>query len=143
MSSKILCATDGSQSAHKAVDYAVSLARDSGSQLTFLTVAHIASVDRGHNVSWDSTVLEAADAQLQTELKSAIELAEKAGLHNVTCASAEGQNVAAAIIDFAEKHGYDHIVTGTVGRTGVARLLIGSVAQAVVAKAHCPVTVIR
>lgn len=143
MNSKILCATDGSHSADKAVDYAVALARDSGGQLTFLTVNHVTSADLTHSMFWDSAMLDAADAQLQAELQSAADKAKSTGLRNVTCATVEGHNIAAAIIAFAEKHGYDHIVTGSVGRTGVARMLLGSIAQEVTAKAHCPVTVVR
>ncbi len=143
MNSKILCTTDGSHSSGKAVDYAVALARDSGGHLTFLTVNHVTSSDLAHSVFWDSAMLEAADAQLQAELQAAFGKAKAAGLRNVSCATVEGHNIAASIIAFAEKHGYDHIVTGSVGRTGVARMLLGSIAQDVIAKAHCPVTVVR
>ncbi|MCK5448496.1 MAG: universal stress protein, partial [Gemmatimonadetes bacterium] len=41
-----------------------------------------------------------------------------------------------------EKHGVDLIVIGTHGRTGVPRLLIGSVAERVVRHASCPVLVV-
>ena len=67
----------------------------------------------------------------------------KAGLDDAKLVTATGRNIAAAIIDYAEKEGYDHIVTGSTGRTGVSRLLLGSVASNVVAKAHSPVTVVR
>lgn len=143
MNSKILCATDGSHSAEKAVAYAIALARQSGGQLTFLTVNHVTDADLSHSLFWDSGMLDAADAQLQTELKAASQSAKSAGLSAVSCATVEGHNIAAAIIKFAEQHGYDHVVTGSVGRTGVARMLLGSIAQDVIVKAHCPVTVVR
>ena len=50
---------------------------------------------------------------------------------------------ARAIVDYADEEGVDHIVIGSHGRTGVTRVLLGSVAEKVVRRAHCPVTVVR
>jgi len=47
------------------------------------------------------------------------------------------------IADFAKKVAADLIVLPSHGRTGLARLLIGSVAERVVRLAHCPVLVLR
>jgi nucleotide-binding universal stress UspA family protein len=47
------------------------------------------------------------------------------------------------IADFAEQAGADLIVLPSHGRTGLTRLLIGSVAERVVRLAHCPVLVLR
>lgn len=43
------------------------------------------------------------------------------------------------IVSYASRHGIDVIVMGTHGRTGVSRALLGSVAEAVVRRASCPV----
>ena len=50
---------------------------------------------------------------------------------------------AQAISETAEKEGCDLIVMGTHGRTGLTRLLMGSVAEAVVRKAKCPVLTVK
>ncbi len=50
---------------------------------------------------------------------------------------------AAAIVELAEKEDADLIVMGTHGRTGLARLLMGSVAEVVVRRAPCPVLTYR
>lgn len=47
------------------------------------------------------------------------------------------------IVKFAEENGYDQIIVGSLGISGITRILLGSVAQEVVRKAHCPVTVFR
>lgn len=47
------------------------------------------------------------------------------------------------VVDFAEKLGAELIVMPSHGRSGVKRLLIGSVAERVVRLAHCPVLVMR
>ncbi|WP_435346497.1 universal stress protein [Haloarchaeobius sp. HRN-SO-5] len=50
---------------------------------------------------------------------------------------------ARSINEYAEDHDVDHIVIGSHGRTGVGRILLGSVAETVVRRAPCPVTVVR
>lgn len=47
------------------------------------------------------------------------------------------------IVDVADDWNADLIVVGSHGRTGLDRLLMGSVAQSVVAHAHCSVEVVR
>jgi nucleotide-binding universal stress UspA family protein len=44
-----------------------------------------------------------------------------------------------AIVKLADEEHVDMIVLGTHGRTGLARLLMGSVAEAIVRRANCPV----
>jgi nucleotide-binding universal stress UspA family protein len=53
------------------------------------------------------------------------------------------KSVIAEIVDYAENNNIDLIVIGTRGRSGVRRLLLGSVASGVVTYAHCPVLVIK
>lgn len=140
---KILCATDGSIASAKAVDVAVGLASQLGAALAFVTVERVTAETAANSAFWDSQVLDAAAAQTHRDLSAAQAKARAAGLTQVQCVTTQGGNVAAALIDYAEKHGFDHIVTGSLGRTGLARLMLGSVAADVVAKAHCPVTVVR
>jgi nucleotide-binding universal stress UspA family protein len=53
--------------------------------------------------------------------------------------------VVPAIVDYAEKNKVDLIITGTKGRrrSGLAKLLLGSVASGIVTYANCPVMVIK
>ena len=48
-----------------------------------------------------------------------------------------------AIVEYAEEHDIDRIVMGSHGRSGVSRILLGSVAENVVRNATIPVTVAR
>ena len=52
-------------------------------------------------------------------------------------------SVAGAIVQSSEEHNIDLIVVGTRGRSGFTKLLLGSVASAVVTYACCPVLLIR
>ncbi|QFU83096.1 universal stress protein [Natronorubrum aibiense] len=47
------------------------------------------------------------------------------------------------IVEYATKHGHDAIVIGSHGRSGVSRVLLGSVAADVVRRAPIPVAVVR
>ncbi|MFP4590139.1 MAG: universal stress protein [Halobacteriales archaeon] len=50
---------------------------------------------------------------------------------------------AQAIVDFVHEHDVDHVVIGSHGRSGVTRVLLGSVAEAVVRRCPVPVTVVK
>jgi nucleotide-binding universal stress UspA family protein len=52
-------------------------------------------------------------------------------------------SVVGGIIDFAENENIELIVVGTRGRSGLKRLLLGSVASGIVNYAHCPVMIVK
>ena len=66
-----------------------------------------------------------------------------AGAPNVEVLVARARDPACAVIHYAHEHGFDHIVTGTGEKGAVAKLVLGSVSDAIVSKAHCSVTVAR
>ena len=136
---KILCATDGSAPSEKAVTYAVRQALEMKLQLTFIAVAG----DAAQIVVWDRDRIKSGNLPVDKHLAAALNVAMKAGVTQVACVRAGGSDIAGAIVDYAEANSYHHIVCGSAGRTGAARLLIGSVAADIVTKAHCPVTVVR
>ncbi|WP_323675627.1 universal stress protein [Halorubellus sp. PRR65] len=47
------------------------------------------------------------------------------------------------IVGYAEEHDVDHVVMGSHGRSGVTRILLGSVAETVIRRSSVPVTVAR
>ena len=134
MIEKILCATDGSHSARKAVDFATPLTRHAST---------VTEEKLRTTAGWSSEELGGvAQAQIRSELDHAREVAEKAGA-DFSLHEAEGRNVAETIVAFARSEGCNHIVVGSSGRTGLVGALIGSVARGVVIQAACPVTVVR
>lgn len=140
---KVLCATDGSHSAELAVAYAVDVAAARGLPLTFAIVNTVSNEDIAKEPAyWDSTLTEAVDEQLHRPLAAARSTAESRGV-GADYAVLHGRRIAGAIVDFATRNGYGHIVVGSEGRSGLNRVLLGSVAEEVVRKAKCPVTVVR
>ena len=136
---KILCATDGSAHSEKAVAYSIRQALELRQHLTFITVAG----NDEQIAVWDRERIKAGQLPVDKHLATALNIALKAGVTQVACVRAGGDDIAAAIVGYAENNSYHHIVAGSAGRTGAARLLIGSVAADIVTKAHCPVTVVR
>lgn len=71
---------------------------------------------------------------------------ERARGHDVTIETAtEIGNPSRVIVEFTqdEDRGIDHVVMGSHGRSGLSRVLLGSVAENVVRRSIVPVTVVR
>jgi nucleotide-binding universal stress UspA family protein len=133
---KILCATDGIDHSKAAVALAANLAARFQAPLALIAVNIRVSEGRGGSQPlWD-------DQEFSNILKSAEAAARQKGAAEVQIVKLTARDPAAAIIEYADEHGFDHIVVGTP-RRGVARFVLGSVAAEIVAKAHCPVTVAR
>jgi len=136
MISKILCATDGVEHSNPAITLAAQLASKFGARLSVISVNVM--VHGGKGPTYNLWTEEEFDKVL-SNAKTAV---RQAGVPAVETVKAYGRDAAAVIVDYAEKNDFDHIVVGTP-RTGVSRLILGSVAAEVAAKAHCPVTVSR
>jgi nucleotide-binding universal stress UspA family protein len=52
-------------------------------------------------------------------------------------------HISETIVRFAEENGFDEIVMGTHGRTGLTHLLLGSIASEIVQKSQLPVTLVK
>ena len=137
MTTKILCATDGTEHSTHAVELAARLAAKFGAELSICAVNVARGGVRGPLVySWE-------DAEVKQILDSAAAAAAKAGAKQVDELALRSREAAAAIVQYAEENGYDHIVVGTGDKRGVSRLVLGSVAADVAGRAHCSVTVAR
>ncbi|HEV8247699.1 MAG TPA: universal stress protein [Polyangiaceae bacterium] len=79
-----------------------------------------------------------AEAELGEFLNRVVPLGMSVGL-----AHAEEGSAATKIVEAASAGGYDLLVVGTHGRTGVERVLLGSVAERVVRHAKIPVLSVR
>ncbi|TDQ82341.1 nucleotide-binding universal stress UspA family protein [Dongia mobilis] len=138
---KILCATDGSAPAQKTVVFAVELAQRLALPLSFITITD--PKDDPAPIVWDAEAIHAGRLPPDRALLEALQVALKAGIRRIAAVRAPGDEIAQAIVAYAETNSYHHIVMGSEGRTGAKRLLLGSVAADVVNLAHCPVTIVR
>ena len=144
--SSILVGTDGSLTAHSAVQYAITLAGQSGAKLAIVSAYEPVSPERvraealsaPEDVQWAIGPREDVLALLQAAAKSAAE----AGLQDVATFARQGDG-ADAIIDVAEELGCDLIIVGNKGMTGARRFLLGSVPNKVSHHAPCSVLIVR
>jgi universal stress protein A len=132
----ILCPTDFSRTAALALELAAALARHGPARLVILHVAQPPVVmydERGQPLPRAQDYREAAWRQLMN-------LAIADGLV-VERRVAEGE-ASAAILRSAKALTAELIVLGTHGRTGLERLIVGSVAADVTKRAPCPVALV-
>ncbi|WP_457556166.1 universal stress protein [Candidatus Pyrohabitans sp.] len=138
MISRILLATDGSAFSELAGEYAIFLAKKLKAELTAL---HVLKLEPPKRLSPEE--IEEERARTARHVFRHIEkLAEEAGVKLETEVMIS-RNVAAAILEEAKFGGYELLVVGSLGRTGLKRLLMGSVSEHVVRHAPCPVLVVR
>lgn len=141
----ILVPTDGSAHASRALAQAVKLAKAVGARVTILTVVepfHAFTMDMRH-VSRGRAEYEAyAKAQAVRILADADKVAQKHGVAYATLQRRHEQPHK-AILEAAAKRSCDLVVMGSHGRHGIANLMLGSVANKVLAQSKVPVLIYR
>jgi nucleotide-binding universal stress UspA family protein len=141
----IVVGTDGSETAQKAVDAAVELAKLSGAQLELVSayepVSRARLRDEARHVPADLQWMVNPREDVDATLADAAELVAESGVQARTYAR-EG-DPADAILDVAEELAADLIVVGNKGMTGAKRFLLGSVPNKVSHHAPCAVMIIR
>ncbi|MFT2009598.1 universal stress protein [Pontibacter sp. 13R65] len=144
---KILCPTDFSKTASKAVEYAATIANRAGAHLTLLHVVHLPVVDTSETALIASELLQEQirDAgEKMTALQQ--ELEQKFGANNgaFTCDYLVKEALLTDIAgQLTSTEGYDLVVMGTTGGgSTLEELLIGSNAEAVIEQVRCPVLTI-
>jgi len=135
---KILVALDNSDSAFKALEKAVGMAKKEMAELTLMTVYADFPEDEGGLKQASASLMQIAE---KTVARGKSE-AEKAGIAVKTIIEA-GYSAAENIVKHAGKNSIDLIVVGHKSKTGMERLLVGSVAGKVVTYAPCSVLVVR
>lgn len=138
---KILIATDGSEYTKNSIDYGIELAKNTQAELRVLYVidtAAFASIPM--DAAWES-MYELLKQEGDEATRFAADKAEAQGL-TVERLTVEG-HPAEEIIKYAEKNSMNLIVMGTLGKSGLDRFLLGSVAEKVVRASKIPVLVVR
>ena len=141
MSRRILVAFDGSEQAIRALEYACTLFPDD--VIHALAVADSSDIGYGPDAPegvGPGAVGEAAIDEMRQRLDRAVAIAAEAGVELETVV--EVGSPAGTIVEYAETAGIDHIVMGSHCRTGLSRVLLGSVAETVARNADVPVTIV-
>jgi nucleotide-binding universal stress UspA family protein len=133
----ILHPTDFSVDSEAVLRVARSLARDLGARLVILHVAPLDILSSG-------TMTAPVDPRVYNDLLEDVrKRVDGPDLKNRVETEFTRGDAAAEILRAASELGSDLIVMGTHGRTGLSRLLMGSVAEFVLPRASCPVLVVK
>lgn len=130
----ILAPTDFSDISAHGVRYACQLAREMGAELIFFNVVVLDesnTIDKHEMAEHKKRLGEfveekVADAGVGLKIRQVVDAGQPFG----------------AIVDCAEKEGADLIVMSSHGRSGLSRMLIGSVTDKILRGAPCPVLVV-
>ena len=138
---RIVVATDFSEGSDAAMERAFGLAKTLGATVDLVHVLDTAILTAPASLgSMPLVEPEVLMDQIDEQLTARVEQGQRQGL---VCQSDSLDGYPAReIVRHAEKTGADLIVLGTHGRTGVAHVIMGSVAERVVQRASCPVLVI-
>ncbi|RZF25682.1 universal stress protein [Paraburkholderia sp. UYCP14C] len=142
---RILVALDGSNTASRAFDAALTLAAESGAELTPLHVIDVPIIAYDAP-GFDPCAIQNAfieeGKRIVADAQSRLAARGVKGTPRTVAASIPGEDVAKRIVAAALEWRTDLIVMGTHGRRGVQRLMLGSVAERVLRGARCPVLMI-
>ena len=132
---KILCPIDFSKHNQIANEYASILASSTGAEIIYFHVT-VPEAPYGAYGNIDPSDIMARDMRRLRKVVPSV-----AGVSATW--EVDFGPTAKRIVQFSNEHAVDLIVVGTHGRSGIDRVLMGSVAEAVVRKAKCPVLAIK
>jgi nucleotide-binding universal stress UspA family protein len=141
---RIVHPTDFSPASAPALKKALELAKDNRAGLSIVHVlpslpmlpdTYMAATAYEH-------ILSAHRQQAESQMQKAVKRAQAAGV-KATGTVVDVGVAADQIVRFAKRQRADMIVMGTHGHGVLARVLLGSVAERVVSRAHCPVLTVR
>jgi nucleotide-binding universal stress UspA family protein len=137
----ILIATDGSENSQRAISCGIEIAKLSGATVHALYVVDTPSIISETWTAGKEMVHELIIREGKKVLSKVKKIIEDSGVE-VKEVLLEGYP-SEEIINFAENNNMDLIVMGTLGKTGLERFLVGSVAENVIRNSKVPVMVIR
>ncbi len=142
MFSKILVPLDGSFAAEAALESAKYLARVGLGEIELVRIQTLPQ-DLGYTSEYPipSEVFEQERLQCQNYLDKVAEHLAEDGFRS-RCTVVAGGDCARRIIEAAARSGTELIVLTSHGRSGLTRMMLGSIAEKVARLAHCPVMIV-
>ncbi len=135
----ILCATDFSDYSNRILPYGLALAREFQARLYVCHVIELHSASLFGEVHFDSAEIQSANMELAHEqLQQLLAKEDLAWEPLVTIVSAPDDNAR-----LAHEKGVDLVISGTHGRSGLKRLILGSVTERLMRILNCPLLVVR
>lgn len=138
---KILIATDGSETSEKAADFGIETLRFGGAKVYAVYVIDTTSYGSvPEDERWSKKVEQFEE--IGHDATTYVEEKAKAAGMEVESVLLNGKP-AEEIVNFAEEQNVDMIVVGSLGKSGIKRVVLGSVSEKIVRHAKVPVLVVR
>jgi nucleotide-binding universal stress UspA family protein len=133
----LLLSTDGSDFSDGAVREAISLAKTCSGKLFAISVVET-------NPEYETLAPQLVEKEIEKAQSYLETVKEKAAKENVTCETIvrQGEDSYRYVVEEAEKKNVEMIVMGRRGRTGLKRLMMGSVTAKVIGHSPCNVLVV-
>lgn len=140
---RILLPVDGSDASLNAAKYALRIAKLLDADITCIHVLDSPPLLKGMNPALIALYFSRAEKHAKKWISDVKQIAKKEKAHITSEILIGAQSVPNTVIEYAAKQRADLIIMGTRGRTGAKKLLLGSVASAVMMHAKCPVLLVR
>jgi len=142
--SKVLVGIDGSNHSFRAAQYALEISKKYVAKLIAVTVTYMPAKSR---MSQQEAIEVGAGLSEMDKAKTWFESFTQSAKENKIDLKTELVNsqrpVDYVILEYAEREGIDLIVIGTRGRSGLSKIVLGSVASGIVTYSHSPVLVVK
>lgn len=141
---KILVPIDFSPFSEKALDYALFLAETMCADITLLhtVVLFQEDIDEKEHLAAYERIIEEKESKRVKKIDSHCSRAKKRGVE-INSVLLRDISASEAILGYLEKKKFDLVVMGTHGRTGLKRLMLGSIAESVVNMSPVPVITVH
>jgi len=149
----IMVAIDGSETSMRAAEYAVAMTKNTknkDTQLIGITIIDLGRLNYSLPFyftapSYGSKELEEKREEVKMWLNQVNQLSKENHISKFKSEIVEDvvSRIGGAIVNYAEKEKVDLIVVGTRGRSGLKKMLIGSVASDILHYAHCHVMIVK
>jgi len=133
----LLVAYDGSKFSNKALDQGIAMAEACGSMLF---IVHVVDINEEY-LALSPGLSEKMEAEAARTLEAAEDKVKKAGI-KCEAILAYGSQPYRPIVDEAAKRKVSLIIMGSHGRSGLKKVLMGSVSQRVIGHAPCSVLIV-
>jgi nucleotide-binding universal stress UspA family protein len=144
MLDKIMIATDGSEASEHAADLGIGLAKSSAGKVIAVYVVDIQRLVQLHGYATLPGLKESLlDAMIKEGEEAVMYIEETSKESGIACDKAilKG-NPSDELLRYSKEIGADILVMGNIGRTGISRFLLGSVADKVVRHSEIPVMMV-
>jgi len=139
----ILVAYDSSSFSNRAFKSALDIAEPNKSKITIVTVVTgIYQPSIGFSMKFSKDLLEKNTRMLKKLFSNLQTMANKKGI-SISLKILNDPSVSKAITNYVNSHKFDLIIIGSRGRTGINKIILGSVANEVVNKVNIPTMVVK